>query len=79
MCVDITPFARRRSATLRCAFALADDPHTHRRRGGGAGSDAFVTLEHAYANASLVCDMWKTFRRKASKAGYAPINGMRCD
>ena len=64
-------------ATLRCAFALADDPRTHRAAQSDA-SQQYVTLQQAYANASLVCDMWKSFRRKASKAGYAPIGGVRC-
>ena len=63
-------------ATLRCAFALADDPRTH--RAAADTSSQYVTLQQAYANASLVCDMWKSFRRKASKAGYAPIGGVRC-
>ena len=59
-----------------CAFALADHPHVHRDR--RAEGQAVVSVAEAYANTTLVCQMWQVFRRKAAKAGYQPYGGADC-
>ena len=69
---------------LRCAFALADNPHIHRKHAGSSRSSApasrfeVATIEQAYANRTVVCAMWQLFRRKAAKAGYKPFGGISC-
>jgi hypothetical protein len=64
------------ATSLACAFHLADSPHIHRDHSKPGG--ALVTIGDAYANSSLVCAMWKLFRRKATQAGYAPFGRARC-
>ena len=62
---------------LRCAFALADNPHIHRDR-RAERDDAVLPIEAAYANRTLVCMMWSFLRRKAVKLGYEPFGNARC-
>ena len=70
------PAGRLFAEASACAFALADHPHTHRNR--RAESALVTSVQEAYGNASLVCQMWQVFRRKAAKAGYAPYGGVKC-
>ena len=60
-----------------CAFALADHPATHRKR--GTESQWLASVRDAYGNRTLVCQMWQGFRRRATKAGYQPFGGVKCD
>jgi len=60
-----------------CAFALADHPATHRKR--GTESQWLASVRDAYQNQTLVCQMWQVFRRRATNAGYQPFGGVKCD
>ena len=60
-----------------CAFALADHPHTHRKR--GAESQWLASVQDADRNRTLVCQMWQVFRRRAVKAGYQPFGRVKCN
>lgn len=62
---------------LRCAFLLADSPHIHRDRRAET-SAAVVSIDDAFSNRTLVCQMWQLMRRRASRLGYKPFGGERC-
>lgn len=69
--------ARASDDALACAFRLAESPHIHRDRQAERGSEV-ASIGDAYANRTLVCQMWALFRRRAAKSGYAPFGGVQC-
>ena len=61
---------------LDCAFALSDDPSTHRHI-----DDRMMTIDEAYASDELVCKIWNILLAKinVTNYGYKPWRDIKCD
>ena len=61
---------------LKCAFLLADNPHTHRQ----VNTSSMVSIGEAYASHNLVCDMWRgmSANTKFRRFGYSIWRNITC-
>ena len=72
---ELLPLPIPESIRLKCAFALADSPRSHRPK--YLDTSLYLTKQEVYTKSS-VCKLWNKIGKYASKYGYHIYNNMSC-